>query len=119
MRKKIIIMLLSGLLCQNIYAGGNDVHFYLSIIDISMEGPGNTKSPIRPLTAMLDDHTLTFYSSFGDMVTVTLLDENENVVYTDWLVPGQTSLVFPDTLSGEYTICLTIGSIHYIGVIEL
>ena len=35
MRKKFFIMLLSGFLCQNIYAGGNDVHFYVSIIDIS------------------------------------------------------------------------------------
>lgn len=58
MRKKIFILLLSGLLCQNIYAGGNDVHFYVSIIDISMEGPGNTKSPNPPLTATLDDHSL-------------------------------------------------------------
>ena len=119
MRKKIFMMLLSGLLCQNIYAGGNDVHFYVSIIDISMEGPGNTKSPIRPLTATLDDHTLTFYSSFGDTVTVTVLDENEDVVYTDWLAPGQTILTFPDTLSGEYTIRLTVGSVYYVGVVEL
>ena len=119
MRKKIFIMLLSGFLCQSIYAGGDDVHFYVSIIDISMEGPGNTKSPIHPLTATLDDHTLTFYSSFGDIVPVELFDEDENVVYTDWLASGQTTLTFPSTLSGEYTIRLTVGSVYYIGVIEL
>ena len=50
-------MLLSGLLCQNIYAGGNDVHFYASIIDHSTVMPGGSKSPIRPLTATLEDHT--------------------------------------------------------------
>ncbi|MBQ6202760.1 MAG: hypothetical protein IJK46_01535 [Prevotella sp.] len=119
MGKKIIIMLLSGLLCQNIYAGGNDVHFYASIIDHSTVMPGGSKSPIRPLTATLEDHTLTFYSSFGEITPVELLDEEDNVVFTDCLVPGQTSLVFPDTLSGEYTIRLTVGSIYYIGVIEL
>ncbi len=119
MRKKIFIMLLSGFLCQNIYAGGNDVHFYVSIIDISMEGPGNTKSPIHPLTATLDDHTLTFYSSFEEIIPVELLDEDENVVYTDWLAPCQTSLVFPSTFTGEHTIRLTVGSVYYIGVIEL
>ena len=119
MRKKIFIMLLCGFLCQNIYAGGNDVHFYVSIIDISMEGPGNTKSPICPLTATLDDHTLSFYSSFEEIIPVELLDEDENVVYTDWLAPGQTIFTFPNTLSGEYTIRLTVGSVYYIGVVDL
>lgn len=118
MGKKIFIMLLSGFLCQSIYAGGNDVHFCVSIIDHSSTIPGDSKSPIHPLTATLDNHTLTF-SSFGDIVPVELLDEDENVFYTDWLAPGQTSLVFPNTLSGEYTIRLTVGSIYYIGVIEL
>ena len=119
MRKKIIIMLLSGLLCQNIYAGGSDVHFYVSIIDHSSAIPGGSKSPIHPLTATLEYHTLTFYSPFGDIVPVELFDEDENVVYTDWLAPGQTTLTFPNTLSGEYAIRLTVGSVYYIGVIEL
>lgn len=119
MRKKIIIMLLSVLLCQNIYADGNNIHFYVSIIDISMEGPGNAKSPIRPLTATQEDHIVYFPCAFEEVVPVELLDEDENVVYTDWLAPGQTTLTFPNTLSGEYTIRLTVGSIYYIGVIEL
>lgn len=119
MGKKIFIMLLSGFLCQSIYAGGNDVHFCVSIIDHSSTIPGDSKSPIHPLIATLDDHTLTFYSSFGDIVPVELFDENDNLVYTDWQAPGQTSLVFPNTLSGEYTIRLTVGSVYYIGVIEL
>jgi hypothetical protein len=63
--------------------------------------------------------TLTLFSAFEDVVMVELLDEDENVVYIDWLAPGQTSLVFPNTLSGEYTIGLTVGSVYYIGVIEL
>lgn len=119
MRKKIIIMLLSGLLCQNIYADGYDIHFYASIIDISKQVPGNTKSPIRPLTATQEDRIVYFPYAFGEIVPVELLDEDENVVYTDWLAPGQTTLTFPNTLSGEYTIRLTVGSIYYIGVIEL
>jgi len=41
------------------------------------------------------------------------------VVYTDWLASGQTTLTFPDTLTGEYTIRLTVGSVYYIGVINL
>jgi len=82
-------------------------------------GHGHGRSAIEVPLVYIEDYTLSFSSTFEDEVLITLLDENENVVYTDWLVPGQTSLVFPDTLSGEYTICLTIGSIYYIGVIEL
>ena len=119
MRKKIFIMLLSGFLCQSIYAGGDDVHFYVSIIDHSSTIPGGSKSPIHPLAATLEDHTLTFYSPFAEIVSVELLDEDDNLIYTDWLVPGQTTLVFPNTLTGEYTIGLTVGSLYYIGVIEL
>lgn len=77
------------------------------------------RAPQRPLMVEFDNYTLTFGYSFDETVTVELLDEDENVVYTIWLAPGQTSLVFPSTLSGEYTIGLTIGSVYYIGVIEL
>ena len=77
------------------------------------------KSPELPLTIDITDHTLTLFDPFVESVSVELLDENENVVYTDWLAPGQTTLTFPNTLSGEYTIRLTVGSIYYIGVIEL
>ena len=48
-----------------------------------------------------------------------LLDEDGNVVYTDYLYAGQTSLTFPSMLSGEYTLRLTVGNYYYIGVIEL
>ena len=81
-------------------------------------GHGNPKSPDETPIVYLDDHTLSFSYAFNDIVPVELLDEDENVVYTDWLYPGQTSLVFPNTLTDEYTIRLTVGSRYYIGVIE-
>lgn len=77
------------------------------------------RAPLRPLMVELDNNALTFNYGFDQVITVELLDEDENVVYTDWLAPGQTALTFPNTLSGEYTIRLTVGSIYYIGVIEL
>ena len=83
-----------------------------------LKGNGPQRMPQRPLMADLDGHTLTFGYGFDEVVTLELLDEDEDVVYTDWLTPGQTILTFPDTLSGEYTIRLTVGSRYYIGVIE-
>ncbi len=82
-------------------------------------GGGPHRMPSRPLTAVLEDYTLTFGYGFDEAVTIELLDEDENVVYTDWLAPGQTTLTFPTSLAGEYTIRLTVGTMCYIGVIEL
>lgn len=77
------------------------------------------RAPQRPLMVEFDNYTLSFGYGFDEVVTVELLDEDEDVAYTDWLTPGQTTLVFPDTFTGEYTIRLTVGSVYYIGVIEL
>lgn len=77
------------------------------------------RAPQRPLMVEFDNYTLSFGYSFDEAVTVELLNEDNDVVYTNWLTPGQTTLVFPDTFTGEYTIRLTVGSICYIGVIEL
>lgn len=74
--------------------------------------------PSRPLTVELENYTLSFGYSFYETVTVELLDEDEDVAYTDWLVPGQTSLVFPNSLSGEFTIQLTWGGCVFIGKVE-
>ena len=82
-------------------------------------GGGPHRMPSRPLTAVLEDYTLSFGYGFDEVVTVELLDEDEDVAYTDWLTPGQTTLVFPDTFTGEYTIRLTVGSICYIGFLML
>lgn len=87
--------------------------------DPILKGNGPQRMPQRPFVVELDYYTLSFGNGFDEAVTVELLDEDENVVYTDWLAPGQTTLTFPDTLMGEYTIRLTVGSIYYIGVVEL
>ena len=84
-----------------------------------LKGNGPRRMPQRPLMADLDGHTLTFGYGFDHVVTLELLDEDENLVYTNDLYPGQTTLLFPGSLSGEYVICLTIGSMCYIGAIEL
>lgn len=119
MGKKFLIMFLFGLLCQNSYANGNEIHFSVSIIDHSSSTQSEPKSPIRPITATFSNLTLCFQYAFSETVPVELLDEDGNVVYTDYLYAGQTSLTFPSMLSGEYTLRLTVGNYYYIGVIEL
>lgn len=87
--------------------------------DPILKGNGPQRMPQRPFVVELDYYTLSFGNGFDEAVTVELLDEDDNLVYTDWLASGQITLTFPSTLSGEYTIRLTVGSVYYIGVIEL
>ena len=117
--KKIILLLVTICLGSMNSVKGEQKYLYAPIIDETPIYPGKPKAPVRPLTIDITGHRLTLFSAFEDMVTVTLLDEDENAVYTDWLAPGQTTLTFPDTLMGEYTIRLTVGSIYYIGIIDL
>jgi len=84
-----------------------------------LKGKGTRRMPSKPLTVELENYALTFGYGFDQVASVELLDEEENVVYTDWLAPGQTSIVFPNTLMGEYNIRLTVGTMCYIGIIEL
>lgn len=98
---------------------GIDIPLYPKVGIPFKTGAGPHRIPQRPLVVELDNYTLSFGYGFDEVVTVELLDADEDVVYTDWLAPGQTSLVFPSTLSGEYTIGLTVDSVYYIGVIEL
>lgn len=77
------------------------------------------RAPQRPLMVEFDNYTLSFGYGFDEVATVELHDEDENVVYTNCLNPGQTILTFPDTFSGEYTIRLIVGIVCYMGVIEL
>lgn len=84
-----------------------------------LKGNGPRRMPSRPLTVELENYTLTLGYGFDEVVTVELLDEDENVVYTGYTALGQTTLTFPNSFTGEYTIRLTVGSVSYIGEIEL
>ncbi len=115
----ISILCLAAWFCSTELALGDPITLHSQIIDETPIYIGYPKAPIHPLTIDVTGHTLTLLNPFVEIVPVELLDKDENVVYTDCFVPGQTSLVFPTSLTGEYIIRLTVGSIYYIGVIEL
>lgn len=98
---------------------GTKIPLYLKQDDPIKTTGGPQRMPQRPLVIELEGCTLSFGYGFEDVATVELLDEDENVVYTNWLNPGQTTLPFSDTFAGEYNIRLTVGTMCYIGVIEL
>ena len=77
-----------------------------------------SKSPILVPEVYLDGNTLSFDSTI-EGCTVQLLDEDETVVYSSVISIGQTTLVLPTTLSGEFELQIVSGDITFYCDIEL
>ena len=76
------------------------------------------KSPIEIPTVYLDGNVLTFDAAL-EGCTVRLLDEDETVVFSDFIEENQTSLVLPSALSGTYELQIVCGDIMFYAFIEL
>jgi len=81
-------------------------------------GIKNPKAPVRPPYVTLDDHTLYIWSQHGGY-TLTLLDDNDTVVYQTYLFAGVQYDVLPATLSGTFTLILSDDTYMYTGTIGL
>ena len=81
-------------------------------------GNNYPKSPIHPPYVTLDDHTLYIWSQHIGY-TLTLLDDNDTVVYQTYIVAGVQYAVLPMTLSGSYTLILSDDTYLFTGMIDL
>ncbi|MBQ8968578.1 MAG: hypothetical protein IJ064_02430 [Bacteroidaceae bacterium] len=76
------------------------------------------KSPVQIPEVWQDGHSLYFDASI-EGCTVQLLDENENVIFSDSIDENQTSLTLPEYLTGTYELQIVRGSITFYCEIEL
>lgn len=76
------------------------------------------KSPIEIPEVWQNCHTLTFDAAI-EGCTVQLLDEDENVVFTDSIAENQTSLNLPSYLSGTYELQIITDEYIFYCEIEL
>ena len=81
-------------------------------------GNGYPKSPVQPPYVTLDDHTLYIWSQHGGY-TLTLLDDNDTVVYQTYVAAGVQFADLPPTLSGSYTLQLSDDTYLFTGMIDL
>ena len=111
----LLIMGIATTFAQN---GGN--HLPLSIKPTTTGGgsTGFPKSLVQIPEVYLDGNTLSFDSAI-EGCTVQLLDEDETVVYSSVISVGQTTLVLPSTLSGEYELQIVSGDITFYCDIKL
>ena len=98
---------------------GDQINLSVSIVDpYGGLGNGHPKSPVQPPYVTLDDHTLYIWSQHGGY-TLTLLDDNDTVVYQTYVAAGVQFCALPPTLSGSYTLQLSNDTYLFTGVIDL
>jgi len=90
-------------------------------MQIIREGAGSnsgTYAPPRPWYITEDNYVLTI-PAFEDDYTLELRDEDDNVVYTTYLLAGTTMVILPSTLSGDFELRLVGDSYYYRGYLSL
>jgi len=97
---------------------GEEVSLQVTIFNPDEVLGGGHKSPVRPPYVTLDDHTLYIWSQHGGY-TLTLLDNNDNVVYQTYVAAGVQFCSLPPALSGSYTLQLSNDMYLFTGMVDL
>lgn len=111
----IIALLLTG---GGSSSYGSPLQISMHFIKKGSSDSGNTLAPPRPWYITQDDYVLTM-PAFEDDYFLELRDENDVVVYTDYVPAGTTQVILPSTLSGDFELRLVGDTYYYIGYINL
>ena len=127
MNKKFCVVALSAIvlsfnpyrtLAQNPSNNGTQIPLTVEKIKDTELGNGYPKGPIPVPYVILDDHTLYIWSQHNGY-TLTLLDDNDTVVYQSYVAPGVQYVALPTTLSGSFTLILSDDTYMFTGMIDL
>ena len=80
--------------------------------EIFPPGHAHPKSPILVPEVYLNGNVLTFDEAL-EGTTVQLLDEDDTIVFSDFIEENQTSIVFPTTLFGSYKLFIICSNITF------
>ena len=97
---------------------GEQIDLQVNIIPPEVFLVEDTKAPVQPPYVTYLDHTLYIWSQHNGY-TLTLLDDNDTVVYQTYVALGVQYAVLPATLSGSFTLVLSDDTYLYTGVIDL
>lgn len=116
--KKLFVSLLMCMLSMGANAQvpqvpqGTVINFQMQITDPQVGGVALPKSPVQSPLVSIDGHTLYLYD-IGYDLTLRLVDENDDVVYTVFVPAGTTSVVLPSTFTGGFELQLFPGGLYY------
>ena len=97
---------------------GQQIDLQVGIINPDGVLGGGHKGPVQVPYVTLDDHTLYIWSQHGGY-TLTLLDDNDTVVYQTYVNAGTQMVSLPTTLSGSFTLVLSDDTYLFTGIIDL
>ena len=98
--------------------GENNTPIPFKVINTGGQHDPLPKTPIQIPEVYLDGHALSFDAAI-EGCTVRLLDEDEYIVFTDFIEENQTSLLLPSTLTGTFELQIICGNIIFYCEIEL
>ena len=94
------------------------ISFGVSIIDPSLPGNGQGKSPVVPPSVSIDGHTLYLYNGCPG-ATLQVVNTLGVAVYTEELYETTTEVELPETLVGEYEMQILRGNFCFYATIYL
>ena len=112
MRKKVLSFLFAvGILPGNVY--GDILPLTVGYSDDTPIFPFPHKQPVHVPEVDLSNHVLTFSEATTQNYTLTLFNEDGEVVYQTTVLAGTDTVVLPSTLSGDYVLTLDFGGSYY------
>ncbi len=100
------------------YGDGTPVDLSVGYFDPTHDQNPPVKGPVQVPYVTLDDHTLYIWSQHSGF-TLTMYDDNDNVVYQTYVYAGMQMVSVPTTLSGSFTLILSDDTYMYTGTIDL
>jgi len=116
---KKILLCLSMLFCFSIYSKAE----CCGAVGLNHHPKGGThaggaKAPVLPWFIDLTDNIITMSATPCDY-TLSLYDEDNEVVYSVFVPAGTTQVVLPSTLSGSFELRFETDTYYYYGYIDL
>ena len=104
----------------------DEIDFMPLVFDVLLASPGDDDDsghslPRTPVTAPVvaqDGHTLYLYSGCDD-TTLSLVDEDDEELYSTNIAEGTTQLVLPSSIEGTYELRIQRGQYVFYTEIEL
>ncbi len=119
--KKVLIMALAIFFATQMEAKCNEVcgsQVTMGYVKKGSGHAGGAKAPIRPWYINQEENVITMSATPCDY-TLSLYDEDGEVVYSVFVPAGTTQVVLPSTLSGSFELRFETDTYYYYGYIDL
>lgn len=116
MKKNLLILWIGLTLAMPLYSEEKEVIITPVLYGQTMAGAGHPRMPLKVPRVIQNDKILIFGTSYVG-ISIQLL-QDDVIVWLD-IVDENGEVILPEHLSGTYTLLFQLGSITFVGEIEL